>query len=759
MGGTQVCKEETSLYRCGHLRPLTLGLMLAFGSGLTAAQDKALGDVVVTATRSEAAAEQLAATVSTVDQDDLARRLPRDAAAWFADDPDLAWSRDMRRFGATRPNVRGLEDNRVLQLIDGIRQGDYYNGGGPTNFTLSAPLGAMPDFVHRVEAVRGAGSSLYGSDAMGGVMGTLTLAPEHLLGKSGTRAAQLRATYLGESESTRTTALGAWRAGDFAALLGVSRQQGQETDNFGDQDITAPTRSRPNPQTTRDSGLLAKLHWKLLPGQELRFAVEGRETEADTEVRRLSSSLPRVSAMVGEDQTRRWRLSGEWEHRPAPGGLYDRLLVRAWGQNADTENRNLQKRSNTSASCSAVTRGTNTCLIDQSFVFEQQTTGLQVQGAKEWRWGAHAHLFSFGVDLEAAEIAEKRDAVIRNETTGAILSSLAGESFPLRDFPVGRSKSAGFYLQDEIVGLADGRLSLTPGLRYDWRELEPRIDDLVLPVLRAINRNASAQRDGAWSPKLGALYRLAAGLQVYGQAARAFRAPNYREVNGAFRNSVQSYGVSPNPELRPESGLSLEAGFRLAGKDWRASLAAYDNRYRDFIETLQLVCPSDPRCIAGLANTSMAVNLERVHIYGAELRGSWRFAPGWRAEGTIGTARGSETNSGAPLDSIEPARASVALLYAAERWGAEARARGAKKKTRVDERDGTWFKPPGYGVLDLAAWWRLDRYTLRAAVNNVFDRKYWLWSDIRQADARDPQGVAFYSQPGRSLSLSLQAEF
>ncbi len=759
MGGTKVCKEETLLHRAGRLRQLSLGLLLAFGSGFAVAQDKALRDVVVTATRSEAVAEELAATVSTVDQDDLARRLPRDAAAWFADDPDLAWSRDLRRFGATRPNVRGLEDNRVLQLIDGIRQGDYYNGGGPTNFTLSAPLGAMPDFVHRVEAVRGPGSSLYGSDAMGGVIGTLTLAPENLLGASGTQAAQVKATYLGESESTRATALGAWRAGGLALLLGVSHQRGQETDNFGEVDTTAPTRSRPNPQTTRDSGLLAKLHWKLLPGQELRFAVEGRETEADIEVRRLSSSLPRVSAMVGEDQTRRWRLSGEWEHRPAPGGLYDRLLVRAWGQDADTENRNLQRRSNTSASCSAVAGGVNNCLIDQSFFFEQETAGLQVQGAMEWHLGTSTHLFTFGVDLEAAEIAEKRDAAIRNETTGATLNSLAGEAFPLRDFPVGRSKSAGLYLQDEILGLADGRLSLTPGLRYDWRELEPRVDDLVLPVLRAINRSAAAQRDGAWSPKLGALYRLTAGLTVYGQAARAFRAPNYREVNGAFRNPVQSYGVSPNPDLRPESGVSLEAGLRFAGKDWRASLAAYDNRYRDFIESVQLACPSDPRCLAGLTNTSMAVNLARVHIYGAEIRGQWNFASGWRAEGAIATARGSETTSGAPLDSIEPARASVALLYAAERWGAEARARGAVKKTRVDERDGTWFKPPGYGVLDLAAWWRVDRYTLRAAVNNVFDRKYWLWSDIRQADARSPLGVDFYTQPGRSLGLSLQAEF
>jgi hemoglobin/transferrin/lactoferrin receptor protein len=45
------------------------------------------------------------------------------------------------------------------------------------------------------------------------------------------------------------------------------------------------------------------------------------------------------------------------------------------------------------------------------------------------------------------------------------------------------------------------------------------------------------------------------------------------------------------------------------------------------------------------------------------------------------------------------------------------------------------------------------------ALNNVFDKKYWLWSDIRQADATNPVGVDFYSQPGRSLAASIEHRF
>jgi hemoglobin/transferrin/lactoferrin receptor protein len=71
-----------------------------------------------------------------------------------------------------------------------------------------------------------------------------------------------------------------------------------------------------------------------------------------------------------------------------------------------------------------------------------------------------------------------------------------------------------------------------------------------------------------------------------------------------------------------------------------------------------------------------------------------------------------------------------------------------------------WFKPGGYVVNDLTAWWKFTSKTsVTFAVNNVFDKKYWLWSDIRQADAVNPAGVDFYSQPGRHITVALQADF
>lgn len=743
---------------------LALAALCAPGThGLAWAQTE-LRNVVVTATRHEAEADDVPATVTSTTRQQLDRRLPGNTADLFANEPDMAVSRDARRFGATRPNIRGLEDNRVVQQVDGVRLTDYYNGGGPTNFTLSAPLGVVPDFLKRVEVVRGASSSLYGSDAIGGVIGFLTLDPTDLLGADKARAARVRASYLGANNERRLTALGAFR-GDESAwrpefLLGASSARAHETKTMGSVDTTSTSRTRANPQSIDDQGVLAKLVLHPAAGHKLTASVEGRDMTVDTNVLRLSSSLPKVTATQGEDQSKRLRGSLEWEHK-MQDGPYDRLHAMVYRQNADTENHNLQRRSSTSASCSATASGVNSCNVDQYFSFSQDTTGANVQLDKWLKTDGGTHMITGGVDVSRQKVVEYRDATIYNLTSGTVGKTLAGDSFPLRDFANGRTNTIGLFAQDEIGGLAGGALSLTPGLRYDHRTLKPEVDALARSVLTAIGRDAVEKSDGAWSPKLGAMWRFSPAVAAYGQVARSYRAPNYNEVNGAFRNTVQSYGTSPNADLKPETGIGGELGIKLTSGEWRAQVAVFDNHYKDFIESVYLSCPGDPRCISGLSRTSMAVNLDKVRIHGTEVRGGWAFAPGWHLDGSLARTVGTNQETDQPLNSVEPTRLGLILTREADGWGAEARLRAAARKSRIDDSvDGTYFRTPGYGAVDLSGWATLSRnLRVTAAVNNLFDHKYWLWSDIRKADAANPVGVDFYSQPGRTFSVALQADF
>ena len=169
-----------------------LALLIAAACNTPLANEtQTLQDVVVTATRSATEIDSVAATVTSINRTVLDRRLPADEADLFKEETDVSFARDLRRHGATRINIRGLEDNRVVQMVDGVRLADYYNGGGPANYTLSTSPTVMSDFLKRVEIIRGATSSLYGSDAIGGVVGFVTLDPADLL-QAGPVGAKLR---------------------------------------------------------------------------------------------------------------------------------------------------------------------------------------------------------------------------------------------------------------------------------------------------------------------------------------------------------------------------------------------------------------------------------------------------------------------------------------------------------------------------------------------------------------------------------------
>lgn len=201
------------------MRAIPLVLLSAF-SAPPAVADSELGTTVVTANRHETAIDQISATVTSVSRRDIDRRLPADDADLFRDDPDVAMARDMRRHGATRINIRGIEDNRVVQIVDGVRLPDYFNGGGPTNYTMNAPSGPMIDFLRQVEVVRGPASSLYGSDAIGGVVGYLTLNPDDIAKGDKVYGARLRGGYFGASSGLSGSVIGAFRSERFDVLLG-----------------------------------------------------------------------------------------------------------------------------------------------------------------------------------------------------------------------------------------------------------------------------------------------------------------------------------------------------------------------------------------------------------------------------------------------------------------------------------------------------------------------------------------------------------
>ncbi len=728
----------------------------AAGSG--AADETVLGEIAVTATRSERREAQIPATITGVSRADMDRRLPVDEADLFDEEPGVYLPRDLRRHGATRVNIRGIEDNRVQLLVDGVRLPDYRNGGGPTNVTVNTPLPPDIEFLKRVEILRGPASSLYGSDALGGVVGFLTLDAADVLADDERFGAWYKASAFGANESYSNAVIAAGRGESLEGLLGVVQRDGHELDNQGDRDVIAVDRTAPNPQDFRSHSLLAKLGMRAAAGHRLSLTLEGVEQDTFTDVKRLSTALPKITAMTGDDSGKRTRVSLAWEHEPA-GTWYERLTANLYRQQSETRTRTRQNRSNTSAGCSAASGSGNECEVEIDYDFDQDLTGSLVQAESGFAALGMEHLLTVGAELRRTETEEQRDGRVQNLTTGAFSKNLIGDTFPLRDFAPGHTDTLGLYVQDEIV-LAD--FTLVPALRYDAIRLHAEPDALTF---QHAGRPAVDKSESAFSPKLAARWQATPTLSWWAQLARGFRAPNYEEVNGSFRNTVQRYGVVPNPDLDPETSTGIELGVKHDRGSVQSQIAVFDNHYRDFIESQRLVCPGDPGCLVDLATTFQSVNVDEVRIYGAEARAVWTFAPGWKTTGAIAYARGRNETDDQPLNSIEPVRAAFALAYeAAGRWGVEARLDAAAAVSRVDDSElssGTWFKPDAWETFDLSAWWKpAKRVRLTVAVTNLFDETYWLWGDVRLAGltAAD-RGPEFYTQPGRKVAASFKFEF
>lgn len=771
--------HESRIYRVApalRLSALTLALAgfacPAAAEDASEADDATLKEVVVTATRSSQAVDVIPGTVTTVERKTLEQRQAKDIVDVLAQEPDVAVPVDQRRFGAGQVNIRGIEGNRILLMVDGVRATDY-RGAGSTNYDSAGRDLPDVDFLKQVEIVRGPGSSLYGSDAIGGIIGFLTLDPADLLKDGQAFAKGVKAGYYAADDSTRVSAHLAGRGERFEGLLMVAHAQGHETDNQGDVAGYGFYRTEPNPQDYESTAVLGKLGFKPAPGHNLKVTAEGKHRDTETDIQRIANlsgtSLSRIASNLGDDVLDRWRLSVDYDYLPSEPTWYDRLAAKVYRQTQESENDNYQLRADArlasdGGGCSASSSGTDNCDVRQRFDFEQSHAGASMVMEKEARWGVPQYL-TWGGEWLRSTTQEVKDTVWTNLATGVSSNYFLGEFFPKSDFPEGHMDQLGLFVQDEFK-FAGGRWRLTPGLRYDSYTLSPDAGDpLYAPKFGA----AAVGKDGDHlSAKLSTAYDLHDGWNVYGQYVEGFRPPNYEEVNRYFYNNSSFYGVIGNPDLEPETSRGVELGIKFARRNLGAQLAVYKNRYKNFIDYVRLA-DTDPNRIydtgAGVYRTTYQYqNLSSVAIRGVELRGYWQALPALRLNAAYAFAHGDDESNGVPLNSIEPQRFTASAQWTPdERYGAELRLRAAAGVDRVDDSSlsSGYFKPDGYAVVDVSGWWRVHRSArLGVGVNNLFDKKYWLWSDVRNASlsAADP-APHFYTQPGRSFTVTLQAEF
>lgn len=152
------------------LRPLPAALvLLGFQSSFYASSAAAVEvePMIVTATRGARTADETLAAVTVITRQDIERRQARSVEDLLRGTPGLTLANNGGIGKSTSVFLRGTESDHVLVLIDGVKIGSATLG--------SAAFQDLPvELIERIEIVRGPRSSLYGSEAIGGVIQIFT---------------------------------------------------------------------------------------------------------------------------------------------------------------------------------------------------------------------------------------------------------------------------------------------------------------------------------------------------------------------------------------------------------------------------------------------------------------------------------------------------------------------------------------------------------------------------------------------------------
>lgn len=710
------------------------GALVAALSGAPAS----LENMVVVGSRLPRPVADVAGAVTVIDQQQMQQRLLTDIYAVMRHEVGLSAESNGTRFNPTSFNVRGIGGNRVKLLVDDVPVADDFSVG---SYSASGRTLVEPEFLQRLEVLRGAASSLYGSDAIGGVVALYTLGPDDYLHRSeGDHYFGLQAQANGSNDGLLLNIAGARTFGQAAASVAISQRRFDAFDNQ-----SALPNAKDDVQDTKRDSLLTGVQWGSADRVLWELRADHTDQQTDTDIQSFLGyeRFATTTELLGDDRYQRSRIT---------------LRADVGGQVLDQNRFAFSWQDNAIEQLSLETRQTADSHIrnERLFRYTQQSWFGGWIGEKLLVGEQVDHRLVFGADLGQRQLRERRDAtqfdLIANTQTSTILS----EQFPLRDFPITDITEIGLYIQDEIT-IGDA-WTLMPALRVDHYQA-----DAVAERNPVINPPSSAPVDideTSVSPKFGVIYDMTDSQQWYAHYSHGYRPPPFDDVNLQLNIPAFRIRAVPNPDLRSETSDNLEWGYRYDGAHTQLDLGLFYARYEDFIQSR---VPVGVDTNGFLLFQSRNIDEARIHGIEARIQHQWDASDAgaqWFVQGGAFYADGENTDNGDALLSLDPPHVTAGLGWRNPNETLQLRLLGtAYQGVEESSFDVEQYQPGGYAVFDLHADWQISNHvTVNAGVFNVADKKYWHWQSVRGIESDNPLREVL-SAPGRSVAVSLRLDF
>lgn len=738
-----------------------------------------LGEVVVSATGFEQKITDAPASISVITQKELTQRPYTSLVDAVRDLEGVDVGETSDKTGQRTISIRGMGADYTLILVDGKRQsnhGDIYpNSFGGNQFNHIPPL----DAIERIEVIRGPASTLYGADAMGGVINIITKKITDQWHGSATLSRSLQQKSEFGDDTTFDFSL---RGPLVPNLLGMSLRG-----SIYDKDKSNPSYA----PVTDPSGVV---HERALGfggggrtvdntnksvGMSLALTPDTRQTitldwdisrqKYDNEESQLGTldgissiwvaSRGRVQPRVGYTAKQHfdrdsWSLSheGNWD--------FGRSFVSLGYVETTNKGRSLPFRPGERRQLQSMYDGTG----DYAGMSTAERKALAEQTflpRPKRKLESNQYTLDAKLDIPINNFGGDHMLVVGGQ---AINGSLKDGVFGMEnDRDSGKQKQKMYSVFAEDTWMPNDLFSLTGGLRYDNHDI---FGDHI-------------------SPRLYAVYTATPQWTVKGGMSTGYKTPKTTDLYDGIVG-FGGQGTSPwagNPHLKPEESTNSEIAVYWSHPEKHSFNATlFHNNFKNKIEngesTLTCSQTNGARpCVNlgdygdfGFNSYSQKVNVNRAVIQGLEMAGRYQFTPtiALRANYTYtDSEQKTGTNKGKPLTSAAKHMANLTFDWQAMPklntfLTSEYRSKRYRSTNAVTGED-VYYK--GYNVWHLGASYDISKnFTITGRVNNLLNKDFTSYNAMFTPDGSGGYTATYNDDynnkdKARSLWISINARF
>lgn len=708
---------------------LSLAITTTLVTANALAQSVELDSINVIATRDPS---RFAYTPEKQSKDSLLSKQASSVAAALEDIPNV----DIRggsRSIAQKPNIRGLSDNRVVQVIDGVRQ----------NFDL-AHRGSyfLPmSLIQEIEVIKGPSSSLWGSGALGGVVAMRTPNALDLLKNNDKFGVKIRQGYQTANNLSERDA-SVFAANDkFDVLISAFYNN---ADN-----LRTGKGNKLNNTAYKQFGGLAKFGWQIndanrveLSHRETRF----KQTAPGNNEAKNELTNEQLTKQIEEFHgSNDGLLPGKQPSESERSKFYSGVKTR-FGSVSYLSDQQIPDQStvfNYYLTPDNPYLNTHIALYNNKTIEKEQRkvsgvkdqTKLTTRGINLRNSSELSHIsFVYGVDYMRDKISTERgtnnnDAKFRADPYNA------------------NSNTTGVYLIAHIP-LFGEKLLLSPSVRYDHYDTSSK---------------TVKYKDNHLSPATKLTWKVTNWLDFSAKYNEAFRAPSMQErfVSGShFGGSIQGLDIIDrfvaNPNLRPETAKNKEITANLhfdslfkQGDKFKIEATYFRNDVKDLINLKRFNNPNGNRMSQSLPTNSQYQNIANARLSGIELQAQYQ-TERLTLFTNYGSTKGRDKDSGKALSNIAASKIGVGADYALvkDKFTVGATITHYVAQHRVPKDHAVTY--PSYILTDLRATYaplkgEWKNLRLDFALENLFDRKYQPAFSLMEGTGRNAKISAVYS--------------